>query len=143
MKKNDTVSSDEMVSFFNCENERGLNILIIDDTPMIISALSQILLPLYSVRVAKSGVDGLEIVRSQIIDLILLDIKMPGQDGFEVIKILKQDEEIKKIPVIFLSGATEPEDKERGFALGAADFIGKPFVEEDVLQRVEKILKKS
>ena len=141
MKRNDVMGQRESVaSFFNCEGDKRKTILIIDDTPMIISALSQILLPLYSVKAAKRGSDGLEIARRQSIDLILLDVKMPGQDGFEVLKQLKSDDETKKIPVILLSGATEPEDKERGFGLKAADYIEKPFVEEDVLQRIEELL---
>ncbi|MCL2355751.1 MAG: response regulator [Defluviitaleaceae bacterium] len=139
MEKNGIITQNEQTaSLAGFDSERRFTILIIDDTPMIISALSQMLLPLYGVKAAKTGKDGLEIVLRQNIDLILLDVKMPGQDGFEVLENLRQEN--KQIPVIFLSGATEEADKERGFALGAADYIEKPFVQADVLQRIENVI---
>jgi len=112
-------------------------ILIIDDTPMVISALSRMLLPLYSVKVAKDGGEGLKLAQRHPIDLVLLDINMPGMSGFEVLGKLKDSEKTRGLPVIFITGSDEIEDEAQGFQLGAVDFIKKPFVEENVLHRVE------
>ena len=112
-------------------------VLIIDDTPMVISALSRMLLPLYSVKAAKDGREGLDLVDNHQIDLILLDINMPEFTGFDVLAKLKESEKTSGIPVIFITGSEEAADEAKGFSLGAVDFIIKPFVEEKVLHRVE------
>jgi CheY-like chemotaxis protein/two-component sensor histidine kinase len=111
-------------------------ILIIDDTPMVISTLSRMLLPLYSVKAAKDGREGLDIANRHTVDLILLDIKMPGFSGFEVLESLKKHDKTRGIPVIFITGSDEIEDEALGFSMGAVDYIVKPFIEEKVLHRV-------
>jgi DNA-binding response OmpR family regulator len=111
-------------------------VLIIDDTPMIISALSRMLLPFYKVKVARDGEEGLKLVERHEIDLILLDINMPGITGFDVITKLGESEKTSGIPVIFLTASEEEEDKSLAFSMGAVDYIRKPFVDEDVLSRV-------
>lgn len=137
MEKNGIEGLEETVPFF--DSARRGTVLIIDDTPMVISMVSRMLFPLYSVKAAKNGADGVRIAREQKIDLIFLDIKMPGADGFEVLDELKRGE-TRDIPVVILSGAAEPENLKRGFALGAAEFVEKPFVEEEMLRIVEKIV---
>ena len=112
-------------------------VLIVDDTPMIISTLSRMLLPLYNVKVAKDGKEGLRLANSHTIDLILLDLHMPGISGFDVLTQLKENEKTRNLPVIFITGSDESDDEEQGFLLGAVDYIKKPFVEESVLHRVE------
>jgi CheY-like chemotaxis protein len=112
-------------------------VLIIDDTPMVISSLSRMLLPLYSVKVAKDGEEGLKLARKNAVDLVLLDINMPGLTGFDVLEQLKTDERTKGMPVVFITGSEELADEAQGFLLGAVDYIKKPFVEENVLHRVE------
>jgi len=105
---------------------------------MTIYALSRILIPLYTVKVAKDGDMGLKLATENDIDLILSDIYMPSVSGFDVLEKLKTNERTKDIPVILISGTEEPEDKERGFSLGAIDFIKKPFNEKEVLQKIKR-----
>ncbi|MCL2600261.1 MAG: diguanylate cyclase [Treponema sp.] len=111
-------------------------ILIIDDTPLQIRILSQILAPLYEVKIAKSGEKGLELARKHNVDLILLDIVMTGMSGFEVLAELKESSATKHIPVIFITSMDSSEGEVRGLSLGAVDYITKPFVDEIVRLRV-------
>ncbi|SDX34915.1 EAL domain-containing response regulator [Thiocapsa roseopersicina] len=112
-------------------------ILIVDDAPENLSVLSGLLLPDYVVRVANSGARALQVAASAPIpDLILLDVMMPGLDGYEVIKRLKADPTTRDIPVIFVTALSANEDEYRGLALGAVDYIGKPLKPAIVLARV-------
>lgn len=102
-------------------------VLLVDDAPANIKVLNTALKEIYRTKVATSGEKALEIAaRDPKPDLILLDIIMPGMDGFEVCEKLKADPETKDIPVIFLSGKNNPGDRSRGLALGAIDFLEKP-----------------
>ena len=111
-------------------------ILIVDDMQSNISILSGMLKDKYRIKVAKSGQKALEIIASGTIDLVLLDVVMPQMDGYEVCKILKHDDKTKDIPVIFITGNTSKEDEERGFELGAVDYITKPSTPSTVKARV-------
>lgn len=118
-------------------NSRG-TILIVDDTPESLRVLAGILQPEgYRVRPANSGELALASIAAQPPDLILLDIRMPGMDGFEVCRRLKADEATRNIPVIFQSAATELADRLEGLRLGAVDYISKPFQREELLARVK------
>jgi CheY-like chemotaxis protein len=109
-------------------------ILLVDDTPDNIDVISGILRDEFKVKVALNGKRALKIVGSdQKPDLILLDIMMPEMDGFEVCRILKDDNETKDIPVIFVTAKTETVDEKEGFELGAADYITKP-IKPEILQ---------
>ena len=119
-----------------------MTILIIDDTPMTIYALGQILMPLYTVKVSKCGTAGAILAEEGDIDLILLDIYMPKVSGFDVLKKLKGNEITNQIPVILISGTDEIDDIEKGFSLGAIDFIKKPFEDKDVLEKTKKHIRK-
>lgn len=121
------------------ENDRKQTILVIDDTPMIISALCRILLPHYYVKVAKSGKEGIVIAEEYSVCLILLDINMPELSGFDVISRLKEKEITRDIPIVFVTG--EEDLQTQGMRLGAVDYIRKPFDEEGILQMVEKHVK--
>jgi len=113
------------------------DVLIVDDTPENLTILCQILTEHgYQVRPALSGEIALKAVRADIPDLILLDIMMPGMNGFEVCRNLKAEEQTKHIPIIFISGLHELEDKVRAFSEGGVDYITKPFQTEEVLARV-------
>lgn len=102
-------------------------ILLVDDEPANIKVLNTALKEEYQTKIATSGAKALEIAqRSPQPDLILLDIMMPGMDGFEVCEQLKAAPETADIPVIFLSGKNNPADRSKGLALGAIDFIDKP-----------------
>ena len=119
---------------------KEVTILIVDDTPMIIAALTRILSPHYKIKAAKDGEAGLKIARENEVDLILLDISMPNMNGFDVIERLKSSSQTAEIPVIFITGSTEAEDEVTGFSLGAVDYIKKPFTKESVLHRVRLYL---
>ncbi len=113
-------------------------VLIVDDTPMNISILVGLLKPFYKTVVAKDGEQALNRVFSgSVPDLILLDIMMPGIDGYEVCKRLKADPRSKHIPVIFISAMSDAVDEEKGLLLGAVDYIAKPVSPPIVLARVK------
>ena len=102
-------------------------ILIIDDAESFLLILNNILKDDYEVLIAIDGEDGLDTARITKPDLILLDAMMPGITGYEVLAILKADADLRDIPVIMISGKESDESKEKGLALGAVDFITKPF----------------
>jgi len=112
-------------------------ILIVDDTPQNLTILGELLCPSYLVRAANSGERALRIAQSDSRpDLILLDVMMPGMDGYEVLRRLREDAATRNIPVIFITAMVTSEDEERGLELGAVDYITKPFSPAVVLARV-------
>ena len=117
------------------KSERN-SVLIVDDEKSNIITLTRILGDEYTVKVANNGAYALKVAQSQKPELILLDILMPGMDGYEVMEKLRQTEETKDIPVIFISGLDSEEAEEKGLSLGAADYISKPFKPTVVKLRV-------
>lgn len=118
------------------------HILIVDDTVRNIQLLGTILRENgYQISVAQNGVQALDVVDSEMPDLILLDIMMPEMDGFETCRRLKEREETRDIPVIFLTAKVETEDLIRGFELGAVDYVTKPFNSIELITRVNSHLK--
>jgi PAS domain S-box-containing protein len=118
-------------------NSRG-TILVVDDTPESLRVLTGALLQEgYTVRPANSGQLALDSIAAHPPDLILLDICMPGLDGFEVCRRLKGEEATRNIPVIFQSAATDLADRLEGLRLGAVDYVSKPFQREELLARVK------
>jgi adenylate cyclase len=111
-------------------------ILIVDDMPDNLALVSGLLTPDYHVKVAISGAKALQICHPHAPDLILLDIMMPEMDGFEVLRRLRADPATAGIPVIFLTALADARDEERGFALGAVDYITKPISPPTLLARV-------
>lgn len=125
-------------------NTSDCSILIVDDVPENLKLLASILRSKgHAVRVAPSGELALRSVEHKAPDLILLDIRMPGIDGFEVCRRLKSDPDTESIPVIFLSAQHDDEHRIRGFREGAADFVTKPFSAEEVCARVQTHLRLS
>src|SRR5579864_477437 len=113
-------------------------VLVVDDAPANIQVVNSILKDTYKIRIATNGAKALELVGvAPPPDLILLDIMMPGMDGYEVCTRLKDDPVTKDIPVIFLTGQTETADETRGFEVGAVDYIHKPFSPAVVKARVQ------
>ncbi|MBL1173557.1 hybrid sensor histidine kinase/response regulator [Pantanalinema sp. GBBB05] len=113
------------------------SILIVDDQPDNLRALSAILqYEGFKVRKAVSGTMALETIHAQLPDLLLLDIRMPQMDGFEVCTTLKQSVITADIPIIFLSASDDIEDKVRAFEMGGCDYITKPFRSPEVLARI-------
>jgi PAS domain S-box-containing protein len=114
------------------------DIMVIDDTPENLHLLSSMLTQRnYKVRSAIKGATGLRGAQAAPPDLILLDIRMPEMDGYEVCKLLKASEQTRDIPVIFISASGELIDKVKGFNVGGVDYITKPFQAEEVLARIE------
>ncbi|MEK0179607.1 response regulator [Microcoleus anatoxicus] len=122
----------------NITKENRGNILIVDDTPENLQVLSATLLDRgYKVRGVINGKMAIRAAKSGSPDLILLDIKMPEMNGYEVCAKLKADGETSEIPVIFISALDEVLDKVKAFQIGGVDYITKPFQVEEVLARVE------
>ncbi len=112
-------------------------ILIVDDSPENLYCLNELLRPRYRILAANSGEECLRLAQGAIQpDLILLDVMMPGMDGFAVFKKLRHTESTRKIPVIFLTAMTQAKDEEHGLDLGAEDYITKPIRPLVVLARV-------
>ena len=108
--------------------EQKPTVLIVDDMPENIDILRGILKQNYKLKIATNGANALKIAKGQQPpDIILLDIMMPEMDGYEVCEKLKQDPATQPIPVIFITAKTAVEDEQRGFELGAVDYILKPF----------------
>ena len=117
--------------------EKG-TILIVDDSPENLKLLTDTLTPEgYRVISASSGEQALAAVAARPPELVLLDIRMPDMDGFEVYRRLKSRVESRDLPVIFLSAITEMVRRVEGLKLGAVDFISKPFQIEELLARVQ------
>lgn len=117
------------------------SILAVDDTKFNLDLLVETLGEQYDLSVAMSGKSALQLAATAPPDLILLDVMMPGMDGYEVLRRLKANGATRDIPVIFLTALSEIGDKSRGFELGAVDYITKPFQIEEVMARVNTHLK--
>ena len=120
------------------------NILVVDDTPgNLVLLAARLGKKGHTVRPFLGGAEALEAAALEPPDLILLDINMPGMDGFEVCRRLKADPTLASIPVLFVTALIDPKDKERAFAAGGVDYISKPFHFEEVHARVETHLRLS
>jgi len=120
-----------MVDLTNC------TVLVVDDAEANIDILVEVLGDDFNISVAMDGESALEIVADEKPDLILLDVMMPGMDGYEVCEQLKESEETRNIPIIFLTAMAEEHDEVMGLALGAVDYVTKPFSPELVKSRVK------
>ncbi len=115
----------------------GAKVLMVDDTPANIDVLRKVLsIEGYRLSFANSGEKALKIVERAIPDLILLDVMMPGMDGFETCRHIKADPRTQDVPIIFITAKTDMEDLVEGFKAGAVDYITKPFRQEEVCMRV-------
>jgi CheY-like chemotaxis protein len=121
--------------------ERRKRILLIDDEQAIRRFVEILLRNDYDLELAASGGEGLEKVRSFNPDLILLDLFMPGMDGFEVCRQLKSDPQVRDIPVAMFTAVARKHEREKGLTLGVVDYITKPFFPRALLQRIELLLK--
>jgi putative two-component system response regulator len=119
-------------------DERNI-ILIVDDEPLNLKILNHILSPEYTIFTASDGPAAIEMAEEFQPNLILLDIIMPGMDGFEVLAALKASDKTRKIPVIFVTGLAQGADK----TLDAADYIGKPFSASTVKSKVKSHILKT
>ncbi|MDR3011800.1 MAG: response regulator [Chitinispirillales bacterium] len=117
------------------------SVLVVDDENSNIMALTHILGQKYNVYAVKNGLSAIDAAKKYLPDVILLDIVMPEMDGYAVITALKNSKETQSIPVIFITGLSNPDDEEKGLALGAADYIPKPFSPAIVKLRVHNQIK--
>src|SRR5499433_3689542 len=120
----------------NHADEKKL-VLVVDDATANLQVVHSMLKDDFKIRVATSGAKALALVKDkQQPDLILLDVAMPGMDGYELCTILKATPEARDIPVIFLTGKTKCDEETKGFEVGAVDYIHKPFSPAVVKARV-------
>ncbi len=113
------------------------SILVVDDVPANLAVVSEHLVRSgFQIKVAGSGETGLKIAQNTLPDLILLDVMLPGMDGYDVCRLLKVDIKTRDIPVIFMTAMTQTEHKIKGFKAGGVDYITKPLQQEEVLARV-------
>lgn len=113
-------------------------VLVVDDTPTNIQVLFDLLDAAgYRVAIAKSGEIALQRIQRHLPDLILLDVMMPGMDGFEVCRRLKADAQTQDIPVLFMTALTDTVNKVQGLQLGAVDYLTKPIQHEEVMARIQ------
>jgi len=115
-------------------------VLVVDDTPENLALMSALLRDEYVVRVANSGERALRLAQDKPPDLILLDVMMPGMDGYEVLRQLQAAPSTRGIPVVFLTARGDVEDEKRGLELGAVDYIAKPISPPIVMARVRSHL---
>lgn len=127
----------------NTKDYSKFTVLIVDDIPVNIILLKTMLTRTnVGILTATNGEEALEIVRKQKPELVLLDIHMPVMDGMEVLKEIKADPQLEKIPVIMVSAYTSAEDIEQSMSLGASGFIKKPVIMDNLISSVKSELDK-
>ncbi len=118
-------------------------ILIVDDDPVIVRLLQvNFRLEGYEVDTASRGEEALQAVKAHLPDVVVLDVMMPGIDGWEVCRRLKENPKVSHIPVIFLSARAQDEDLQRGYALGVDEYVTKPFDPAHLVEIVRRSLDK-
>jgi signal transduction histidine kinase len=142
MKNQELNQTESMEQFEDSPQARNASVLIVDDTIYNIQLLSLMLIRQgYKVYQATSGLEALDKVNEQLPDIILLDIRMPDINGYEVCTRLKSNPITKDIPIIFISSIEEPSEKVEAFSVGGVDYISKPFQLIEVLARIETHLR--
>jgi len=116
------------------------HILMVDDVTTNLRCVCEILKDTYRVSMVKSGAQALDFLGRTVPDLILLDISMPDMDGYETLERIKELENCSDIPIIFLTADTDDGSEARGYRMGAADYIRKPFEPGIMLRRIEQVL---
>jgi DNA-binding response OmpR family regulator len=120
------------------------NILVIEDDSLVARTIERCLRGNeYHVQVVNTGVAGLKAARNKIPDLVILDVMMPGMDGYTVCKEMREDALLKDVPVMFLTAKNKVEDKIVGLSVGADDYLAKPFNVDELLLRVKAILRRT
>jgi DNA-binding response OmpR family regulator len=119
-------------------------ILVVDDDELVSQTLQRVLKMYdYHVIVAQSGIEGLQLARRHRPDLVILDIIMPGADGYKICRQIRGDPILKDLPVLFLTAKGKDEDKIEGFRAGADDYLVKPFNMEELQLRIRAILRRA
>ncbi|MBD3295933.1 MAG: response regulator, partial [Candidatus Omnitrophica bacterium] len=119
-------------------------VMLVDDDPMVLRALSSYLSGHeFRVEGYSSGDELLKALEEEIPDLVILDLKLPGMDGFQICERLKADERLAHVPVIMLSGMAGEEEKVSGLDMGADDYVVKPFSPEELRSRIKAVLRRT
>jgi chemosensory pili system protein ChpA (sensor histidine kinase/response regulator) len=119
-------------------------VLMVDDQPFILTMGQEILERHgFTVVTAKNGEEAINLAKTLLPDVILLDIEMPKMNGFEACRLIRQEEKTKNIPIIMLTSKTEAAYMEKGFQAGANLYIGKPFSEEKLMTVVKVVMSKT
>lgn len=117
-------------------------ILVVDDDEMVLIALEQLLgFKGYQTRAVPGGAEALDALRGEVFDLVILDIIMPGMDGYEVCRKIRQEERWRELPVIMLTAMSGDEDRKRGEEAGAQLFLSKPIFPQELLSLVERAMR--
>lgn len=120
------------------------NILVIEDDDIVSRTIERCLRrENYKVALASSGVEGLQLAHKRIPELVILDVIMPGMDGYTVCREMRADPLLVNVPILFLTAKTKDEDKITGFNAGADDYLGKPFNLDELILRVKAILRRT
>lgn len=119
------------------------NILVVDDEERVALSIERSLRREYQIRVANNGGEALKIARREKPDLVILDINMPGMDGLEVCRELRNDPMLKAVPILFLTARDRVDDRIDGLEAGADDYLTKPFDVRELLLRVQAILRRT
>lgn len=120
------------------------NILVIEDDDIVSRTIERCLRrENYKVALASSGVEGLQVAHKRVPDLVILDVIMPGMDGYTVCREMRADPILVNVPILFLTAKTKDEDKIVGFNAGADDYLGKPFNLDELTLRVKAILRRT
>jgi len=119
-------------------------ILIVDDEPTILMALEYAFKKQnYEVFIARDGSEAIEIVKNKIPDIVLLDIMMPKVDGYQTLKDIKENENLKNIKVVFLTAKSKKSDIEKGFSLGVDNYFTKPFSIKKIISEINILINES
>lgn len=119
------------------ETKEDRLIMIVDDNPLNIRVLATILDEYSELLICMNGAEALEALKTEDPDLILLDVMMPGMDGYEVAQVIRNDLNLKDLPIIFLTAKADSEDMVKGFNAGGNDYVLKPFNEIELMARVK------
>jgi two-component system alkaline phosphatase synthesis response regulator PhoP/two-component system response regulator RpaA len=120
------------------------NILVIEDDDIVSRTIERCLRrENYKVALASSGVEGLQLAHKRIPELVILDVIMPGMDGYTVCREMRADPLLVNVPILFLTAKTKDEDKITGFNAGADDYLGKPFNLDELILRVKAIIRRT
>jgi DNA-binding response OmpR family regulator len=121
-----------------------VSILVIEDDEIVAKTIERCLRGgEFRVRLANSGVEGLRAARREVPNLVILDVIMPGMDGYAVCREMRSDPVLAEVPILFLTAKTKDEDKINGFTAGADDYLGKPFNVDELILRIRAILRRS
>ena len=121
--------------------DREYTALVVEDNEELLNLMKHLLKKRYNVLTAKNGKQALRIIQREELDIVISDVMMPVMDGIELTRLIKNDKNYAQLPVILLTAKTQEEDKNKGYEMGADDYITKPFNLNDLMLRVENIIK--